>query len=63
MNGTPALPFVVLLMIAVVLLVRSREVRPWVAVVLLLCGMYLGSTSVRDPIVSAVNWLVDRLLG
>ncbi|ADI07411.1 hypothetical protein SBI_04290 [Streptomyces bingchenggensis BCW-1] len=43
--------------LATVLLVRSREVRWWEAVLIGLFGMYLGQTPVLFTADGLVNWL------
>jgi hypothetical protein len=58
-----AIPMLGAFVIAVFLLVRSREVRPWVALVIFLCGALVGTTSYLHPIVRAVNWLATRIVG
>lgn len=49
------------LVIVVVLLVRSRELRIWHVVLVGLLGYYLARTSLAAPINSAVMWLLTGL--
>ncbi|GAA1357323.1 hypothetical protein [Streptomyces beijiangensis] len=45
--------------IITVLLVRSREVRPWEAVCVGLFGVYLGQTPVIFTIHGLVTWVIS----
>lgn len=42
-----------------VLLVRSRDVRAWEAVIICLFGVYLGHTPVADTIDGFVVWVLS----
>ncbi|MBL1096192.1 hypothetical protein [Streptomyces coffeae] len=59
MSEEAALPLVLLFGLATVLLVRSGEVRWWIAVVIGLFGMYLGQTPVIFTADGLVNWLLS----
>ncbi|RLV08134.1 hypothetical protein CTZ27_04685 [Streptomyces griseocarneus] len=56
MNEIAALPLVLVFGLMVVLLVRSREVRWWEAVLITLFGVYLGQTPVIFTINSFLTW-------
>ncbi|WP_433857966.1 hypothetical protein [Streptomyces kronopolitis] len=58
MSESAALPLLLVFGLATVLLIRSREVRWWEAVLIALFGMYLGQT----PFIFAANGLVHWLL-
>ena len=49
------------LLVVVVLLVRSRELRIWHVVLVGLLGFYLARTSLATPIDAAVMWLLSGL--
>ncbi|MBO8187280.1 hypothetical protein [Streptomyces spirodelae] len=57
MSENAALPLVLLFGLATVLLVRSRHVRWWEAVLIGLFGMYLGQTPVIFTADGLVSWL------
>ncbi|ARF56060.1 hypothetical protein [Streptomyces gilvosporeus] len=54
MSDVAALPFAVAFGIITVLLVRSRDVKFWEAVLIGLFGVYLGQT----PLIFTINGLV-----
>ncbi len=55
------MPLVVVLGIITVLLVRSRDVRAWEAVLIGLFGFYLAMTPMGWAVVATVNWLLGGL--
>ncbi|MEU1804344.1 hypothetical protein [Streptomyces sp. NPDC019937] len=59
MTEQAALPLALLFGLATVLLVRSRAVRWWEAVLIGLFGMYLGQTPVIFTADGLVNWLLS----
>jgi len=59
MSGQAALPLALLFGLATVLLVRSRAVRWWEAVLIGLFGMYLGQTPVIFTADGLVNWFLS----
>ncbi|MFE3217662.1 hypothetical protein [Streptomyces antimycoticus] len=59
MSEAAALPLALLFGLATVLLVRSREVRWWEALLIGLFGMYLGQTPVIFTADGLVNWLLS----
>ncbi|WP_445515573.1 hypothetical protein [Streptomyces sp. NEAU-174] len=59
MSEQTALPLALLFGLATVLLVRSRAVRWWEAVLIGLFGMYLGQTPVIFTADGLVNWLLS----
>ncbi|WP_280725496.1 hypothetical protein [Kitasatospora sp. MAA4] len=54
-------PLAAILAVVVFLMVRSRELRAWQAVVVGLFGFYLAQTHLADPIAATVTWLVNGL--
>lgn len=61
MTEAAALPLVVFFGVVTVLLVRSREVNWWVAVLIFLFGLYVGQTPAVFMISEFVNWIFGRL--
>ena len=61
MTGSP-IPLVVVLGLVTVLLVRSRDMRAWEAVVVALFGFYLALTPVRGTVLAVVDWLSGGFL-
>jgi len=61
MTEAAALPLVVFFGVVTVLLVRSREVNWWVAVLIFLFGLYVGQTPALFMISEFVNWIFGRL--
>ncbi|MDG9704830.1 hypothetical protein [Streptomyces sp. DH37] len=61
MTSSP-MPLVVIFGLVTVLLVRSRDVRPWEAVVVALFGFYLALTPVGWAVLGAVEWLLGGFL-
>ncbi|WP_438491701.1 hypothetical protein [Streptomyces asiaticus] len=59
MSEAAALPLALLFGLATVLLIRSREVRWWEALLIGLFGMYLGQTPVIFTADGLVNWLLS----
>jgi hypothetical protein len=57
-EGT-AYGFAVIFGIITVLLVRSRDVRPWEAVCVGLFGLYLGQTPVGLTVHELVTWFIS----
>ncbi|MFJ5640242.1 hypothetical protein [Streptomyces sp. NPDC093223] len=57
-EGT-AYGFAVIFGIITVLLVRSRDVRPWEAVCVGLFGLYVGQTSVGLTVQELVTWVIS----
>ncbi|MER7050337.1 hypothetical protein [Streptomyces jumonjinensis] len=62
MSEYASIPFALLFGIVSVLLVRSRDVRAWQAVVITLFGIYLGQTPVVLTVDSVVNWAVSGFI-
>ncbi|MFD3836582.1 hypothetical protein ACFWWC_10025 [Streptomyces sp. NPDC058642] len=60
MNEGEAFAYVVFFGVITVLLVRSREVPWWVAVLIGLFGFYLGQTPAFFMISELVVWIFDR---
>ncbi|NNN35026.1 hypothetical protein HLK59_32620 [Streptomyces sp. S3(2020)] len=60
MNEGEAFAYVVFFGVITVLLVRSREVPWWVAVLIGLFGFYLGQTPAFFMISEFVVWIFDR---
>lgn len=60
MSEAVALPLVVLFGAVTVLLVRSREVRWWIAGLIFLFGFYVGQTPAFFMISEFVNWVFTR---
>ncbi|MEU4999723.1 hypothetical protein [Streptomyces sp. NPDC021622] len=60
MTEEQALPMVLFFGLVTVLLVRSREVPWWVAVLIGLFGLYLGQTPAVFMISELVNWVFSR---
>ncbi|MEU5424654.1 hypothetical protein AB0H73_03475 [Streptomyces olivoreticuli] len=59
MKDSAVLPLMVTLGIITILLVRSRDVRWWEAVLIGLFGTYLGQTPVIFAINSFVTWCLS----
>ncbi|MET4924425.1 hypothetical protein P3L51_19045 [Streptomyces sp. PSRA5] len=59
MSESTALPLMLVFGLVTVLLVRSREVRWWEAVLIALFGMYLGQTPVIFTADGLVNWFLS----
>ena len=59
-EGT-AYGFAVIFGIITVLLVRSRDVRPWEAVCVGLFGLYLGQTPVGLTVHELVTWVISGI--
>ncbi|MBW8798403.1 MAG: hypothetical protein JF597_33945 [Streptomyces sp.] len=57
-EGT-AYGFAVIFGIITVLLVRSRDVRPWEAICVGLFGLYLGQTPVGLTVHELVTWFIS----
>ncbi|MFE5031844.1 MULTISPECIES: hypothetical protein [Streptomyces] len=57
-EGT-AYGFAVIFGIITVLLIRSRDVRPWEAVCVGLFGLYLGQTPVGLTVHELVTWIIS----
>ncbi|AOP46087.1 hypothetical protein ACH4Q6_14085 [Streptomyces lydicus] len=57
MSDVAAIPFAVAFGIITVLLVRSRDVRAWEAVLIALFGVYIGQTPVIFTINGLVTWV------
>ncbi|GGN32966.1 hypothetical protein [Streptomyces fuscichromogenes] len=57
-EGT-AYGFAVIFGIITVLLVRSRDVRPWEAVCVGLFGLYLGQTPIGLTVHELVTWFIS----
>lgn len=64
-SGTTAqaVPMLVVLGIMTTLLIRSREVRPWVAAVVFLFGVLVGATPFVFTLVGLLNWFATRFFG
>lgn len=62
MTSTQAIPLAGVFTLVMILLVRTREVRMWVAAVIFLAGIYVGMTSLLSPIVKSVTWLVGKFV-
>ncbi|GLF94303.1 hypothetical protein [Streptomyces yaizuensis] len=62
MSEYASIPFALLFGIVSVLLVRSRDVRAWQAVVITLFGIYLGQTPVVLTVDSVVTWTVSGFI-
>ncbi|WP_405948334.1 hypothetical protein OG588_18965 [Streptomyces prunicolor] len=60
MSDGAALSYVLFFGVITVLLVRSREVPWWVAVLIGLFGFYLGQTPAFFMISELVSWVFDR---
>ncbi|MFC5720211.1 hypothetical protein ACFP1Z_08545 [Streptomyces gamaensis] len=56
-----ALPLVIVFGLVTTLLVRSREVRWWEAVLIALFGVYLGQTPVIFTVNGFISWLFSGL--
>ncbi|MFI1950690.1 hypothetical protein ACH437_02325 [Streptomyces xinghaiensis] len=56
------MPLVVVFGLVTVLLVRSRDLRAWEAVVVALFGFYLALTPVRFTVQAVVDWLTGGFL-
>ncbi|MFI9721679.1 hypothetical protein ACIHFE_18810 [Streptomyces sp. NPDC052396] len=54
-----ALPLVLVFAAMTALLVRSREVRWWEALLITIFGVYLGQTPVLFTVNSFVNWFLS----
>ncbi|MFF4531422.1 hypothetical protein ACFY1P_19390 [Streptomyces sp. NPDC001407] len=59
MNGAAALPLVAVFGIITVLLVRSRDVKAWEAVMIALFGLYIGQTPAIYTINSLATWCLS----
>lgn len=57
LNAT-SIPYTVLFGLIVVLLVRSGELRPWIAIVTGLFGFYLASSGAAPVVRGVVGWFV-----
>lgn len=57
MSEQAAIPFALVFGIIAVLLVRSRDVKAWEAVMIGLFGLYLGQTPVIFTVDSLVTWI------
>ncbi|MFF4233095.1 hypothetical protein [Streptomyces sp. NPDC001820] len=57
MTEEAAIPFAVVFGIITVLLVRSRDVKAWEAVMVGLFGLYLGQTPVIFTVDGLVTWI------
>ncbi|MER5528725.1 hypothetical protein ABT075_29805 [Streptomyces sp. NPDC002677] len=57
-EGT-AYGFAVIFGIITVLLVRSRDIRPWEAVCVGLFGLYLGQTPIGLTVHELVTWFIS----
>lgn len=62
-DAATALPLVLVLALACLLILRSGEVRWWVGLLFFLFGFYAGATPVGEEISGAVRWLVERIAG
>ncbi|MET7618363.1 hypothetical protein [Streptomyces sp. NPDC005408] len=59
MTEEAAIPFALVFGIITVLLVRSRDVKAWEAVMVGLFGLYLGQTPVIFTVDSLVTWILS----
>ncbi|MFF8773802.1 hypothetical protein [Kitasatospora sp. NPDC015120] len=59
MNFT--IPLTAFLFVIVVMMVRSRELRIWQAVLVAVFGFFLARTNLADPVEAAVRWFVTGL--
>ncbi|MDJ0341389.1 hypothetical protein QMK19_15140 [Streptomyces sp. H10-C2] len=59
--STP-MPLVLIFGIITVLLVRSRDMRPWEASMAALFGFYLALTPMGWAVIATVNWLLGGFL-
>lgn len=59
MREQQALPLLLVFGLATVLLIRSREVRWWQAMLIALFGVYLGQTPVIFTVNSLLGWLLS----
>ncbi|WP_405890244.1 hypothetical protein OG427_17810 [Streptomyces sp. NBC_00133] len=57
MSEEAAIPFALVFGIIAVLLVRSRDVKAWEAVMIGLFGLYLGQTPVIFTVDGFVTWV------
>ncbi|MEU4497644.1 hypothetical protein AB0F96_30475 [Streptomyces sp. NPDC023998] len=57
MSEEAAIPFALVFGIIAVLLVRSRDVKAWEAVMIGLFGLYLGQTPVIFTVDGLVTWI------
>ncbi|MFK4224169.1 hypothetical protein [Streptomyces sp. NPDC019890] len=57
MSEEAAIPFALVFGIISVLLVRSRDVKTWEAVMIGLFGLYLGQTPVIFTVDGLVTWI------
>lgn len=62
MTTTWQFPLVVVFGLVTVLLVRSRDVRIWEAVVIALFSYYLAASPVSDSVASTVQWALRGFL-
>ncbi|EME98780.1 hypothetical protein J7W19_16490 [Streptomyces mobaraensis NBRC 13819 = DSM 40847] len=59
MSENTAIPLVVVFGLITVLLIRSRDVRWWQALVIALFGVYVGQTPFLFTINSFVTWFLS----
>ncbi|MGP3922293.1 hypothetical protein [Streptomyces sp. 8N616] len=59
MSASAAMPLVVVFGIITVLLVRSRDVKAWEAVLIGLFGFYTALTPIGWAVVGVVNWVLS----
>ncbi|MER6613595.1 hypothetical protein ACWGJT_35755 [Streptomyces xantholiticus] len=59
MTEEAAVPFALVFGIITVLLVRSRDVKTWEAVMIGLFGLYLGQTPVIFTVDGIVTWFLS----
>ncbi|WP_327324137.1 hypothetical protein OG735_17640 [Streptomyces sp. NBC_01210] len=57
MTEEAAIPFALIFGIIAILLVRSRDVKAWEAVMIGLFGLYLGQAPVIFTVDSLVTWI------
>ncbi|MEU3880090.1 hypothetical protein ACFV6M_23935 [Streptomyces californicus] len=62
MSEMAALPFVIVLGIITFMLVRSREVRWWIAAAPFLFGFYIAQTPAVFMIGEFMNWILARFI-
>ncbi|WNI31376.1 hypothetical protein [Streptomyces sp. ITFR-6] len=60
MTEDSALPLMLVFALASVLLVRSREVAWWHALLIFLFGIYTALTPIVFTVTGLVNWLLQR---
>ncbi|WP_030747144.1 hypothetical protein [Streptomyces sp. NRRL F-5135] len=61
MNEATAIALALVFGLATTLLVRSREVTWWSALLIFLCGFYTGQTGAFFMISETVNWVLSRV--